>query len=122
MEELLRIRIALSPDVMTTVRLTTGGVCSLASLGYDDGEDCKVCVTESLLLLLRGGYPRADVAFFGGDALQVAVEGVGRAEGASACEEDEIAFALINALAQDVAMERKEGALAKITFSFGKQA
>ena len=55
MDELLSLRVALSPDVMTTVRLATGGVCSLVSLSYDDGEDCKVCVTESLLLLVRGG-------------------------------------------------------------------
>lgn len=63
MNEVLSLRLALSPDVMTTVRLATGGVCSLLSLSYDDGEDCKVCVTESLLLLLRGGYAHARVVF-----------------------------------------------------------
>ena len=122
MDELLRMRVALSPDIMTTVRLATGGVCSLAALGYDDGEDCKVCVTESLLLLMRGGYARAEIAFSAGEALSVAIEGDGAHGAASACEEDEIALALINALARGVVMERRDGAIAKITFTFGKQA
>ena len=122
MDELLSLRVALSPDVMTTVRLATGGVCSLVSLSYDDGEDCKVCVTESLLLLLRGGYASARVAFADGDELSVSVEGDGERGQSAGCEEDEIALALINALARGVSMERQDGAIAKITFTFGKQA
>ena len=122
MDELLRLRVMLSPDVMTTVRLTTGGVCSLAALSYDDGEDCKVCVTESLLLLLRGGYAAAHVAFTNSGVLRVTVEGEGERGAAAACEEDEIALALINALAQDVVMDKKEGALCAIAFTFGKRA
>ncbi len=122
MDELLSLRVALSPDVMTTVRLATGGVCSLVSLSYDDGEDCKVCVTESLLLLLRGGYASARVAFADGDELSVSVEGDGVRGQSAGCEEDEIALALINALARGVVMERRDGAIAKITFTFGKQA
>ena len=122
MDELLSLRVALSPDVMTTVRLATGGVCSLVSLSYDDGEDCKVCVTESLLLLLRGGYASARVAFADGDELSVSVEGDGECGQSAGCEEDEIALALINALARGVVMERRDGTIAKITFTFGKQA
>ena len=122
MMEVLSLRVALGPDVMTTVRLATGGVCSLLSLSYDDGEDCKVCVTESLLLLLRGGYARANVVFSDGDALSVRVEGEGTAQGGAESDEDEIALALINALARGVVMERRDGAIAKITFTFGKQA
>lgn len=122
MDELLSLRVALSPDVMTTVRLATGGVCSLVSLSYDDGEDCKVCVTESLLLLLRGGYASARVAFADGDELSVSVEGDGVRGQSAGCEEDEIALALINALARGVVMERRDGTIAKITFTFGKQA
>lgn len=122
MMEILSLRVALSPDVMTTVRLATGGVCSLLSLSYDDGEDCKVCVTESLLLLLRGGYARANVVFSDGDELSVRVEGEGAATAPQQSDEDEIALALINALAQNVQMRRSEGALSGISFTFGKQA
>ncbi len=122
MMEILSLRVALSPDVMTTVRLATGGVCSLLSLSYDDGEDCKVCVTESLLLLLRGGYARANVVFSDGDELSVRVEGEGEATAPQQSDEDEIALALINALAQNVKMRRSEGALSGISFTFGKQA
>ena len=122
MDELLSLRVALRPDVMTTVRLATGGVCSLVSLSYDDGEDCKVCVTESLLLLLRGGYSSACVAFSDGDELSVSVEGDGERGQSADCEEDEIALALINALAENVEMRRQDGALRTIAFTFGKQA
>ena len=122
MMELFKMRVVLRSDVMTTVRLATGGVCSLAALSYDDGEDCKVCVTESLLLLLRGGYACADVTFTEGDALSVLVEGEGGAAKNAPCEEDEIALALINALAENVEMRRQDGALRTIAFTFGKQA
>lgn len=122
MNEVLSLRLALSPDVMTTVRLATGGVCSLLSLSYDDGEDCKVCVTESLLLLLRGGYAHARVVFADSDALSVLVEGEGEASAHAENDEDEIALALINALAQDVEMKKEGGTVAKVTFTFGKQA
>ena len=122
MDELLSLRVALSPDVMTTVRLATGGVCSLVSLSYDDGEDCKVCVTESLLLLLRGGYASARVAFADGDELSVSVEGDGVRGQSAGCEEDEIALALINALAQNVQMRRSGGTVSAVSFTFGKQA
>ncbi len=122
MNEVLSLRLALSPDVMTTVRLATGGVCSLLSLSYDDGEDCKVCVTESLLLLLRGGYAHARVVFADGDALSVLVEGEGETSAHAENDEDEIALALINALAQDVEMKKEGGTVAKVTFTFGKQA
>ena len=122
MMEVLSLRVALGPDVMTTVRLATGGVCSLLSLSYDDGEDCKVCVTESLLLLLRGGYARANVVFSDGEALSVRVEGEGTAQGGAESDEDEIQLALINALAQNVQMRRSRGTVSAVSFTFGKQA
>lgn len=122
MDELLSLRVALRSDVMTTVRLATGGICSLAAMSYDDGEDCKVCVTESLLLLLRGGYRSARVVFSKDERLFVSVEGENCTQHQNACEDDEIALALINALAQDVVMEKCDNAIGKITFTFGKQA
>ena len=55
MNALIDLKIPLESDLMTTVRLLTGGVCSLVGLGLEESEDCKVCVTESLLLLKHGG-------------------------------------------------------------------
>ena len=124
MLELFSIDLALSAGMMTTVRLATGGVCSHVALSYDEGEDCKVCVTESLLLLMRGGYRSAHVSF-SADAseLYITVKGTRTraAADAASAEEDEIALALINALAQQVTMEQREGAIAAIAFAFGKQ-
>lgn len=121
MKELLRLRIPLRSDIMTTVRLTTGGVCSLAGLTYDGGEDCKVCVTESLLLLLHGGCAAAEVVFTLSERLEVRVEGLDPLGGQASSDEDEIAAALLNALAGDVAMQRREGVLREIAFTFGLQ-
>ena len=45
------IRLPLTGEYLTTVRLTTAGLCSLAGLDVDFIEDYKVCVTESLLIL-----------------------------------------------------------------------
>lgn len=122
MNELLVLRVRLRNDMMTTVRLATGGVCSLAGLSYDGGEDCKVCVTESLLLLLRGGYGEAEVTFTCDDRLHVSVAGIGRQSAPAPSDEDEIAAALLNALADDVLMRREQGALCAVEFAFGLQA
>ena len=122
MKEYLCLRLPLKREMMTTVRLATGGVCSVAGMSYDGGEDCKVCVTESFLLLLRGGYARANVVFSDGDALSVRVEGEGTAQGGAESDEDEIALALINALAQNVQMRRSGGTVSAVSFTFGKQA
>ena len=63
MKEYLCLQVPLRREMMTAVRLAAGGVCSAAGMSYDDGEDCKVCVTESLLLLLRRGFSSARVSF-----------------------------------------------------------
>ena len=61
MKDLMKLELPLGGEIMTTVRLTTGGICSLAGMDLDASEDCKVCVTESLLLLMHAGYRRAAV-------------------------------------------------------------
>lgn len=124
MKEYLCLRLPLKREMMTTVRLATGGVCSVAGMSYDGGEDCKVCVTESLLLLMRRGFTSARVCFFAEEEGGIGVRVTGEAPGALSpfSEEDEIALALLNALASDVTMEKSEGEVSAIAFLFGQQA
>ena len=71
----MTLELALKNELMTTVRLATGGVCSLAGLGLDDSEDCKVCVTESLLLLKHRGYLSAEIRYGYEDGFEISIEG-----------------------------------------------
>ena len=50
------VTLPLTGEYLTTVRLTTGGLCALAGFDVDEAEDYKVCVTESLLILKHGFY------------------------------------------------------------------
>ena len=113
----LSLDFQLKNELMTTVRLAVGGAASAAGLSYDDGEDCKVCVTESLLLLSRRGYLRAHLSFYEENGLRVAVEGEQK-EGGEKPEGDEISVALLNALAGGVVLERSGGTVCKILFRF----
>ena len=120
MKDYLFVRVPLRREMMTTVRLTTGGVCSAAGMSYDGGEDCKVCVTESLLLLMRRGFTAADVRFTACDrGIDVRVQGTQGQADLSLTDEDEIALALLNALAESVSTREAEGC---ISFVFGSQA
>lgn len=118
MKELMNIRIPLGSDMMTTVRLATGGVCSLKGLDLDASEDCKVCVTESLLLIRHAGFGHATIVFSEDDGLLVAIEGQGVCETAVPAPEDEISAALLEALAEDVRMEKCEGGITAVFFRF----
>ncbi len=118
MKELLWIRIPLGNEMMTTVRLATGGVCALKGLDIDASEDCKVCVTESLLLLSHAGYAEAFISFKDESGLQVLVGSIGERGKATEAPEDEISAALLSALAEDVCMEKKDGAVASVSFRF----
>lgn len=114
----MTVEFSLQSEMMTTLRLTTGGVASAAGLSFDDGEDCKVCVTESLLLLSHAGFKRARVCFETENGLRVLVEGL-ESGMAQPAQEDEISVALLSALAGDVTMEKSGGQIAKIRFRFG---
>ena len=117
MKELLSLRVPLGSDILTTVRLATGGVCSLAGLGLDESEDCKVCVTESLLLLLHGGCKTARIEFVRDEKLKVLLRGEG--DGASEeSVEEEISVALLSALVDDLEMQKEEN-VTRISFGFG---
>ena len=121
MKNLLSLGFELNRDLMTTLRLATGGVCSMAGLDIDETEDCKVCITESLLLLMHCGYPSARVSFSEDDGVSVRIEAEGTA---NACQEDfpndGISSALLFALAQEVNMEKEKDCLRAIGFRFVK--
>lgn len=118
MDELLELIIPLKSDYMTTVRLATGGACSLAGLNLDDSEDCKVCVTESLLLIMRAGYSRARISFQKGDGLFVRIAGEASEGGAESSPEDEISCALLGALVENLTMERGDNCVSGVCFRF----
>lgn len=117
MNDVMTLCFPLGSDKMTTVRLATGGVCALAALGLDESEDCKVCVTESLLLLMHRGYRLARVKFALEEGLAVRIEGEDGGEGAPS-DEDEISYALLGALNDTVQTEQRDGRLSAITFRF----
>ena len=121
MKELMTLYFPLGSDKMTTVRLATGGLSALAGLGLDESEDCKVCVTESLLLLMHRGYASARVTFSMDEGLLVHIAGEGEGDGTPA-EEDEISFALLTALNGTVQTVQSNGKLAEIMFRFGEKA
>lgn len=120
MKNLLSLSFELNRELMTTLRLATGGVCSLAGLDMDETEDCKVCVTESLLLLMHSGYPSARVGFSEDGGLFVYIEAEGTARESKEFPEDKISSALLFALAQEVNMEKEKDCLKTIGFRFVK--
>lgn len=118
MKDLMRIELPLGGDIMTTVRLATGGICSLAGMDLETSEDCKVCVTESLLLLLHAGFSRAAVCFLSGESgLHIDIAGMGAMSEVICVPEDEISEALLGALATRVSFE-KRGRLVGVTIEF----
>ena len=118
MKNLLSLSFELNRELMTTLRLTMGGVCSLAGLDMDETEDCKVCVTESLLLLMHGGYSSARVSFKEDGGLLVLIEAEGEKKEGQESPDDGISSALLFALAQEVNMEKENECLKAIGFRF----
>lgn len=114
---LLSMEFPLRREIMTTVRLAAGGVGSLAGLGIDEAEDLKVCVTESLLLLLHGGCTCAKVTFDRADGVRVCLTGEGGGASAEKTVEEEISAALLNALVEELTIERGDGR-SRISFVF----
>lgn len=121
MKKLLSLGFELNRELMTTLRLATGGVCSMAGLDIDETEDCKVCITESLLLLMHSGYRAARVNFAEDDGVSVRIEAEGEAEEREAeFPDDGISSALLFALAQEVNMVKEKDCLKAIGFRFVK--
>jgi hypothetical protein len=96
-------------EYLTTVRLTTGGICALANFDVDSAEDFKVCVTESLLILKRNGYQNAEIEYVIGEQLGCKIKGVNADELPQESIEDEISYALLNALLGKVEFTQNDG-------------
>ena len=120
MKEFLSLRFPLESGIMTTIRLTTGGACSAVGLDLDLSEDCKVCVTEGLLLLMHAGFGIACVRFMEEEGLNVRLTGEEQGESAEQAE-DEISVALLEALAGSTAIVRTGGKVSEISFRFEKK-
>ena len=115
MEKFL-VTLPLTGEYLTTVRLTTGGLCSLVGFDVDTAEDFKVCVTESLLILKRNGFLTADIEFSIGEELGCLV--VGKTAGGEVAEsfEDEISRALLTALLGNVEIVKEGDKVTRIAF------
>ena len=110
------VTLPLTGEYLTTVRLTTGGLCALVGFNVDETEDFKVCVTESLLILKRNGYAAATITFEVGEALGCAIVGVGE-RGEKVDEfEDEISSALLSALVGKVNFTKENEFVTGIVF------
>ena len=111
------IAVPLTGEYLTTVRLTTGGLCALAGFDVDETEDFKVCVTESLLILKRNGYTRASIVFTVGETLGCAITGEAYNGVKENALEDEISRALLSALLGEVQfISNANGELESIVF------
>ena len=118
--KLMSLDFPLSSEIMTTVRLVTGGVCALIGFDLDETEDCKVCVTESLLLLLHGGAKHAGLRFEREDGLRVYLEAENCDPEAMTKDGEEISVALLSALVEDLEI-RRDSTLARISFGLSKR-
>ena len=118
MKNLLSLAFQLNHELMTTLRLATGGVCSLAGLDLDTTEDCKVCLTESLLLLMHSGYSAAHVSFQEDGGIYVYIAADGDKQETIEIPDDGISSALLTALANEVNMEKEGDCLKAIGFRF----
>ncbi|MBQ8284012.1 MAG: hypothetical protein IJX75_02845 [Clostridia bacterium] len=96
--EKFSVTLPLTGEYLTTVRLTTGGLCALAGFDVDSAEDFKVCVTESLLILKRNGFRQAVIDFTIGESLGCTVCGKERIGEKEEALEEEISRALLAAL------------------------
>lgn len=113
------LSLPLESDYLTTVRLTVGGVCAMAGFDIDKTEDVKVCVTESLLLFQRNGYLRAGLCFDFDGGLSAIVSGEGERTPKEESPEDEISYALLDALSDEARFLKEGNALLKITLKNG---
>ena len=103
--EKFSVTLPLTGEYLTTVRLTTGGLCSLVGFYVEAAEDFKVCVTESLLILKRNGYKSATIDFTIGEALGCEIVGQETGGEIEDSFEDEISRSLLKALLGNVEME-----------------
>lgn len=103
--------------LMTTVRLAVGGLAAAAGMNLDDAEDFKVCVTESLLIFKRNGFPSACVHCVIDDGLEVTLLAEHSDDDLKKGEstENEISFALVGALVDEVKFQRENEMVTGVT-------
>lgn len=121
--EKFSVTLPLTGEYLTTVRLTTGGLCALVGFDVDEAEDYKVCVTESLLILKRNGFSSAIIEFSVGEALGCRVIGakeVSKENGEERERENdleaELSRALLSALVGKVEFVQEEERIVGISF------
>ncbi len=114
---LMTMEFPLNREILTTIRLSVGGLCALTGFDLEAAEDCKVCVTEGLLLLMHGGSERARLSFARENGLRVCMEGTGKCAPGESAPEEEISIALLTALVEDLSWERGENG-SRIEFLF----
>lgn len=111
------VSLPIEGEYLTTVRLTTGGLCVLAGFDLDTAEDYKVCVTESLLILKRNGFLEAEIEFTVGETLACTVTGKTPLNATEDALEDEISRALLSALIDNAEFTTDDnGKVLKIAF------
>lgn len=102
--------------LMTTVRLAVGGLAAAAGLNVDDAEDFKVCITESLLIFKRNGAVSATAHCIIDEGLEVTLFSESADDvKAEESAENEISFALLGALVDEVNFERENGVVTGVT-------
>lgn len=99
-------------EYMTALRLVVGAVCAAADTDLDGAEDMKVCVTESCLILKSCGFDSAKISLGTESGVHAVVEGKG---GSPVESDNEFSLALVSALVADCVLERKNGAISKLT-------
>lgn len=114
--EKFTVVLPLTGEYLTTVRLTTGGLCALVGFNVDEAEDFKVCVTESLLILKRNGFTTASIVFTVSEALRCDVVGEDSTGEKQDTFEDEISRALLSALVGKVDFVKEDDRVVKIAF------
>lgn len=115
--EKFSVTLPLTGEYLTTVRLTTGGLCALVGFDVDAAEDYKVCVTESLLILKRNGFSTATIEFTVGEALGCRVVGAEQNGERENGLEDEISRALLSALVGEVEFIKEQDKVVGIAFA-----
>lgn len=110
------VTLPLTGEYLTTVRLTTGGLCALVGFDVDAAEDFKVCVTEGLLILKRNGFTTAAIEFCLSEALHCSVSGIEDGGEKEDGFEDEISRALLSALLGKVDFIKDSDRVVKIEF------
>lgn len=96
----------------TALRLVAGAFCSLAERDVDAAEDFKVCVTESAIILKNCGFKSVNAVFSAEGGARAVLSGEG---GSPRVAENDLSLALIGALVENCAIDKREGVISSVT-------